>query len=91
MKFPCTYRTAILMREFISETIDISYGKVLAAQGNHQQLRKWAEGCKTITVNGYEIKYNSFFGMFQVSHKDIGACIAESKDKDELIEYCTKG
>lgn len=42
-------------------------------------------------VNGYSIKYNSFWKMYQVSHKDIGSNIAEFKKKIDAIEYAKRG
>jgi len=46
---------------------------------------------KTHSINTYTIKYNDFWKMFQVSHNEIGACIAEFKNFDEAKEYCEKG
>jgi hypothetical protein len=42
-------------------------------------------------VNGYQIKWNGFWQMWQVSHLEIGACIAEFKTKQEAVEYCRRG
>jgi hypothetical protein len=44
-----------------------------------------------IIVNGYEIKFNGYWGKWQVSHDDIGACIAEFWTYAEAREYCEKG
>lgn len=42
-------------------------------------------------VNGYQIRYNDYWGMWQVSHNEIGACIAEFGNLADAIEYCQKG
>lgn len=42
-------------------------------------------------VNTYKIKYNEFWETWQVSHDEIGACIAEFKTYAEAFEYCQKG
>lgn len=42
-------------------------------------------------INGYEIKYNEFWMMWQVSHPEIGACIAEFKREADAVTYCQNG
>lgn len=42
-------------------------------------------------VNGYEIRFNSLWQTYQVSHENIGACIAEFKNLLEAKDYCRKG
>jgi len=42
-------------------------------------------------VNGYEIKYNHLWKKWQVSHENIGACIAEFDFLNDAIEYSVKG
>lgn len=42
-------------------------------------------------VNGYRIRWNSYWHMWQVSHPEIGACIAEFKHFEDAREYCLKG
>jgi hypothetical protein len=46
-----------------------------------------------IIVNGYKISFNEFWNAWQVSHEEIGSCIAEFKPTElpEAIEYCLKG
>ena len=46
---------------------------------------------KMVLCNSYEIKYNDYFGMWQVSHDEIGACIAEFKFLYDALIYCGKG
>lgn len=41
--------------------------------------------------NGYEIKYNSLWKKWQISHENIGACIAEFDFLKDAIEYSVKG
>ena len=41
--------------------------------------------------NGYEIRYNCFYKKWQVSHKNIGACIEEYNTLKEAKENCLKG
>ncbi len=43
------------------------------------------------TTNGYEIRWNEYYKMWQVSHDEIGACIAEFKKLEDAIDYCLKG
>lgn len=43
------------------------------------------------TINGYTINFNDYYDMFQVSHENIGACIAEFKTLEEAKEYCKRG
>ena len=42
-------------------------------------------------TNGYTTIFNSLWDMFQVSHPEIGACIAEFKNLPEAVEYARKG
>ena len=42
-------------------------------------------------INGYEIRYNPMWKTFQVSHKEIGACIAEFDSITDAKEYCERG
>ena len=53
--------------------------------------KNWNDEAKPIIVNGYEIKFNSFWNHWQVSHDEIGACIAEFDTLEEAKEYCFKG
>lgn len=46
---------------------------------------------RNIPVNGYYISWNSLWKMWQVSHPEIGACIAEFKRLDDAVEYCRAG
>ena len=41
--------------------------------------------------NGYQIEWNPLWGYYQVSHPEIGNCIAEFKILDDAIEYCDRG
>jgi hypothetical protein len=41
-------------------------------------------------VNGYKIRFNSFFNEWQVSHDEIGRC-EEFKTEAEATEYAKKG
>ncbi len=43
-----------------------------------------------ILVNGYKIKFNDFYSVWQVSHDEIGSC-AEFKTKNEAINYAKNG
>jgi fructose-1,6-bisphosphatase len=43
-----------------------------------------------LIINGYTIKYNSFWGMYQVSHDEIGLC-GEFLLLDDAIEYANNG
>jgi hypothetical protein len=43
------------------------------------------------TVNGYKIRFNSLWEMWQVSHDEIGSCIAEFKIDQDAIDYCNNG
>jgi hypothetical protein len=42
-------------------------------------------------VNGYKIRFNTLWDMWQVSHNGIGSCIAEFKTEQEAINYCNNG
>lgn len=42
-------------------------------------------------VNTYSIRWNGFWGKFQVSHDEIGVCIAEFNDVNDAVEYCRRG
>jgi hypothetical protein len=44
-----------------------------------------------IAINGYKIRYNEFWGMWQVSHPEIGATVAEFKEVNEAVDYCRAG
>ena len=41
-------------------------------------------------VNGYKIRYNTFYKTWQTSHEEIGPC-EEFKTLKEAKEYCKKG
>lgn len=41
----------------------------------------WIDNRKKLPLRGYKIKFNDFWGMWQVSHPEIGLCIAEFKMK----------
>ena len=41
-------------------------------------------------INGYRIRYNDFWGYWQVSHPSIGF-VAEFAKKEDAIEHCEKG
>lgn len=58
-------------------------------ESNIEQLQLVAD--EIDTPNGYKIAFNEFWGMWQVSHPNIGACIAEFKTEAEAIEYCQAG
>jgi len=45
---------------------------------------------KTHKVNGYKIRYNSYYKSWQTSHDDIGVC-EEFKTFKEAKLYCRKG
>jgi len=45
---------------------------------------------KTYKVNGYKIRYNSYYKTWQTSHDEIGVC-EEFKKLKEAKEYCRKG
>ena len=42
-------------------------------------------------VNGYQIRWNCFWHMWQVSHPEIGSRIAEFKHFEDAAQYCWKG
>jgi len=42
-------------------------------------------------INGYTIRFNALWKMYQVSHENIGSCIAEFENLSEAKEYCQKG
>jgi len=44
-----------------------------------------------IYVNGYTIRFNKLWRTYQISHKNIGSCIAEFYNINEAIRYCKKG
>jgi len=44
-----------------------------------------------VAINGYTIGFNDYYNMYQVSHKNIGCCIAEFKTLEEAKEYCING
>lgn len=46
---------------------------------------------KNIMVNGYKIRFNSFWDEWQVSHDDIGANLCNSKDFKVCFEHAIKG
>lgn len=46
---------------------------------------------KTISVNGYKIKYNRLWKKYGVSHPKIGANIATFNTKLDAIKYAKKG
>ena len=45
---------------------------------------------KTI-VNGYQIVFNEYWGYYQVSHKEIGAIVAEFNNLKLAKQYCDNG
>lgn len=59
----------------------------------YMQKRGKVEGFYRLAnvTNGYTTRYNPLFDMFQVSHPEIGACIAEFKELEEAIDYASKG
>lgn len=42
-------------------------------------------------TNGYTTIFNFLWDKFQVSHPEIGACIAEFKNLSEAVDYARKG
>lgn len=40
---------------------------------------------------GYEIKYNNYWGYYQISHPEEGACIAEFRNGFDALEWCKAG
>ena len=46
---------------------------------------------QTWEINGYIIKYNSFWKTFQVSHPEIAAIVAEFKTLIEAKNYAKNG
>jgi hypothetical protein len=42
-------------------------------------------------INGYSIRFNRMWGYYQVSHTEIGSCIAEFNELNPAFEYCIKG
>lgn len=46
---------------------------------------------KRFTVNGYTIVFSNFWGNYSVSHKEIGADIAQFKFKKDAIKYAKNG
>jgi len=58
---------------------------------NTQFIDEWNQPPNEMIVNGYNIKFNSFWHVYQVSHDEIGVCIAEFKTIAEAEEYCRKG
>lgn len=46
---------------------------------------------KSLTVNGYKISFNYFWGEWQTSHKDIGANLFNSVHLGKCIEFAEKG
>jgi len=77
------------------------YNAILASQYGWRGFRIRADFCtiKPIeggyptesTPNGYTLAYNGFWNTWQVSHDEIGACIAEFDNPAEALEYCKKG
>jgi len=45
---------------------------------------------KYVYINGYRIKYNSYWDKGQTEHDEIGTC-EEFETLDEAKEYCNKG
>lgn len=41
--------------------------------------------------NGYSIRFNTMFHYWQISHKNIGANIAEFKSLNDALIYCENG
>lgn len=46
--------------------------------------------CK-VTVNGYTIRWNGYWRYWQISHPEVGLCIAEFKIKQDAVNYCMAG
>lgn len=42
-------------------------------------------------INGYDVRYNGFYRRWQVSHKDIGANLAEFQNLADAVEECERG
>lgn len=42
-------------------------------------------------INGYDVIFNSFWCKYQVSHENIGSCIAEFNNLNDVIDYCERG
>jgi hypothetical protein len=58
----------------------------------HEYVLNFGKGGSIIKkINGYDYRYNPMFKTWQVSHKEIGANIAEFDTEKEAIEYCKKG
>jgi hypothetical protein len=57
---------------------------------NHNPMKKRARLFKDAKINGYEIRFNPLWNTLQISHKEIGACIAEFKPKYRTLalQYC---
>ncbi len=41
--------------------------------------------------NGYKVKFNPMFQMWQISHSNVGATVAEFKTLSEAVTYCKNG
>ncbi len=46
---------------------------------------------KAVKVNGYEIKWSNYWQNYGVSHKNIGANIAQFKLRKDAIEFAKRG
>ena len=44
-----------------------------------------------MSINGYLIKYNLLWDTWQVSHDEVGTCIAEFDNEQSAKEYCIAG
>ena len=52
---------------------------------------KYATRFSIKAENGYSIRFNTMFNHWQISHKNIGANIAEFKNLNDALVYCENG
>lgn len=41
-------------------------------------------------INGYTIFFNNFYGLWNITHPEIGFC-GQTKTEEEAKEYCING